>query len=72
MTATASAAALPLAPPRGGHASQLATLARRRFQLTTRSPRELLRTTRHRPLPDWTSPHGTMLRRNKPAPRRVP
>jgi ABC-2 type transport system permease protein len=42
MTATASAAALPLAPRRGGHTSQLATLARRRFQLTTRSPRELL------------------------------
>jgi ABC-2 type transport system permease protein len=38
---TSSAAALPLAPPRGGHASQLATLAGRRFQLTTRSPREL-------------------------------
>jgi ABC-2 type transport system permease protein len=42
MTATASAAALPFTPRRGGHTSQLATLARRRFQLTTRSPRELL------------------------------
>jgi ABC-2 type transport system permease protein len=41
MTATAPTAALPLAPPRGGQASQLATLAQRRFQLTTRSPREL-------------------------------
>ena len=42
MTATAPAAFLPAAPPRLAHGSQLATLAKRRFQLTTRSPRELL------------------------------
>jgi ABC-2 type transport system permease protein len=42
MTAIAPAPALPAAPPRLARASQLATLARRRFQLTTRSPRELL------------------------------
>jgi len=42
MTAIAPAAPLPAAPPRLARASQLATLARRRFQLTTRSPRELL------------------------------